>query len=92
MWICNANLFARHCPIIQIDIDPAEFNKNIDVTLKLRGDAKQILSLLNEKLEQQNHKEWIAQIKTWKQEYPLQQQQAIDPQGVTPSNVIRCFE
>ncbi len=46
--ICNANLFARHCPIIQIDIDPAEFNKNIDVTLKLRGDAKQILSLLNE--------------------------------------------
>ena len=53
------------------------------MTLKLRGDAKQILSLLNEKLEQQNHKEWIAQIKTWKQEYPLQQQ-AIDPQGVTP--------
>ena len=46
--ICNANLFARHCPIIQIDIDPAEFNKNIDVTLKLGGDAKQILSLLNE--------------------------------------------
>ncbi len=46
--ICNANLFARHCPIIQIDIDPAEFNKNSDVTLKLGGDAKQILSLLNE--------------------------------------------
>ena len=81
--ICNANLFARHCPIIQIDIDPAEFNKNIDVTLKLGGDAKQILSLLNEKLEQQNHKEWIEQIKAWKKEYPLRQE-AIDPNGVTP--------
>ena len=70
MQIC----FARHCPIIQIDIDPAEFNKNIDVTLKLGGDAKQILSLLNEKLEQQNHKEWIEQIKAWKKEYPLRQE------------------
>ena len=81
--ICNANLFARHCPIIQIDIDPAEFNKNIDVTLKLGGDAKQILSLLNEKLEQQDHKEWLAQIKAWKKEYPLRQE-AIDSNGVTP--------
>lgn len=38
--LCNAGLFARHCPIIQIDIDTAEFNKNIDVQLKMKGDSK----------------------------------------------------
>ncbi len=81
--ICNAGLFARHCPVIQIDIDPAEFNKNIDVTLKLGGDAKEILHLLNEKLPQQRHPEWMGQILQWKQEYPLVQK-AIEPQGVTP--------
>ena len=48
--ICNAGLFAKHCPIIQIDIDPAEFNKNIDVNLRVSGDAKEILRILTEKL------------------------------------------
>ena len=43
---CNANLFARNCPIIQIDIDPAEFNKNVQVDVKLKGDAKAILTEL----------------------------------------------
>ncbi len=81
--ICNAKLFAKHCPVIQIDIDPAEFNKNIDVTVKLAGDAKEILSRLNAELEQQSHGQWLGQIQAWKREYPLQQM-AIEPNGVTP--------
>ena len=44
--LCNSNLFARHCPIIQIDIDPAEFDKQIDISVKLGGDAKVILQAL----------------------------------------------
>ena len=35
--LCNAKSFAQHCPIIQIDIDSAEFNKNIDVDLETQG-------------------------------------------------------
>ena len=53
--LCNAGLFARHCPIIQIEIDTAEFNKNIEVQLKVKGDAKEILQKLNEMLPQQEH-------------------------------------
>ena len=71
--LCNAGLFARHCPIIQIDIDTAEFNKNIDVQLKMKGDAKAILEKLNSLLSQHNHREWMDSIAAWKQEYPLLQ-------------------
>ena len=44
---CNADLFGTHFPIIQIDIDPAEFDKNVAVDVKLRGDAREILHHLN---------------------------------------------
>ena len=50
--LCNAKSFAQHCPIIQIDIDSAEFNKNIDVDLKIKGDAREILEELNRRLPQ----------------------------------------
>ncbi len=88
--ICNAKSFARHCPVIQIDIDPAEFNKNIDVTLKLCGDANEILSILNARLHQDDHAQWLAQIRQWKQEYPLVQK-SIDSQDITPQMLFQTL-
>ncbi len=89
--LCNANLFAQHCPILQIDIDSAEFNKNIDVDLKLKGDAKEILAHLNELLPKVSHEEWMQSIENWNAEFPLQQQGAT-PQEVTPQELIETLD
>lgn len=89
--LCNAKLFAQHCQIIQIDIDSAEFNKNIDVALKLKGDAKEILAELNCRLERQDHADWMAGIAKWQQEFPLSQSVA-DPNGVTPQMILETLD
>ncbi len=59
--------------IVQIDIDPAEINKNVKVTHSITGDIIQILTKLNSVLVQQNNDEWIGQIDEWKSEFPLYQ-------------------
>lgn len=89
--LCNASLFAQHCPIIQIEIDSAEFNKNIDVDLKLKGDAKEILAHLKELLPQADHEEWMSSIAGWNAEYPLIQRGST-PEEVTPQDVIETLD
>lgn len=69
--IGNAAKFARNARIIQIDIDPAEVNKNIPVTASVIGDAKEVLARLNSQLGQQEHDEWLAYIAGLKEKYPL---------------------
>ncbi len=69
--IGNASKFARKAKIVQIDIDPAEVNKNIVVTASVIGDAATVLAQLNAQLEQQNHDEWLAHITELKEKYPL---------------------
>ena len=61
----------ENAKIIQIDIDPAEINKNIRVNACLVGDLKEVLSRLNKKLVQQNHEEWMNAIQEMKEKYPL---------------------
>ncbi len=72
--IGNASKFARKAKIVQIDIDPAEVNKNIVVTASVIGDAAEVLSRMNECLEQQQHDEWLAHIAELKEKYPLSYQ------------------
>lgn len=69
--IGNASKFARKAKIVQIDIDPAEVNKNIVVTASVIGDAATVLAQLNAQLEQQNHDEWLAHIAELREKYPL---------------------
>ncbi|WP_312694730.1 biosynthetic-type acetolactate synthase large subunit [Caproiciproducens sp.] len=89
--LCNANLFAQHCPIIQIEIDTAEFNKNIDVDLKMKGDAREILAHLNGLLSQCQHKLWMEQIAEWKALYPLVQEASSEDE-VMPQEVIETLD
>lgn len=88
---CNADLFARHCPVIQIDIDPAEFNKNIEVDVKLKGDAKAIVQELLNRLSQKEHKNWMADIARWQAEYPLVQLPGQEG-TVTPQQVLETLD
>lgn len=87
--LCNAGLFGQHCKILQIDIDTAEFGKNIDIDMKLRGDAKAILTRLAELLPQQSHPEWMEQILSCKRAFPLEQTGA--PEEVLPKDVLETL-
>ena len=88
---CNADLFAQHCPVIQFDIDPAEFNKNIEVDVKLKGDAKAILQEILRRLSQKEHKNWMADIAKWQKEYPLVQLPGREG-TVTPQQVLETLD
>lgn len=67
----NASKFANNAKILQIDIDPAEIDKNILTDASIHGDIKEVLELLNERLEQQDHTEWKIKISEYKEKYPL---------------------
>ena len=67
----NASKFAKNAKILQLDIDPAEINKNIKVDASIIGDVKVILRKLNARLDPVNHDEWIANIERMKDMYPL---------------------
>ena len=67
----NAKKFAKNAKILQFDIDAAEMNKNVLITDGVVGDIKEILTVLNRRLEQQSHPEWIEKIMDYKKRFPL---------------------
>lgn len=67
----NTETFAKNARILQIDIDPAEMDKNVIITAGITGDIKTVLGILNEKITQQNHAGWLAKIEGYKEKYPL---------------------
>ncbi len=69
--IGNASKFATGAKILQLDVDEAEINKNIITTGSVIGDVKSILEILNDRLEQQSHPDWMAHIQELKDTYPL---------------------
>lgn len=84
----NSSVFARHAKIIHIDVDAAEINKNIPVDLGVVGDAKSILEALNLLLKQQNHPQWLKEIRVLKEQYPL----AYNPDILTGPYVIEQID
>ncbi len=67
----NAKSFAANAKILQIDVDPAEVNKNIKIDAEIIGDIKEVLLRLNKMLSPQNHESWMQQIGQMKKNYPL---------------------
>lgn len=67
----NAKKFARNAKIIQIDVDPAEINKNVMVDTSIIGDINEVLRQLNPMLEQMDHSEWMQETKALKERFPL---------------------
>ena len=50
--------FAANAKIVHIDIDRAEINKNVRTDHHIIGDAKKVLQMLNDRLDQQDHTKW----------------------------------
>ena len=67
----NASRFAKNAKILQIDVDPAEINKNIHTHARVIGDLKIVLRKLNARLDPMNHEEWIQHVERMKDMYPL---------------------
>ena len=67
----NPKKFAENAKVLHIDIDAAEINKNIKTNVSVVGDLKDVLTILNSKLEQLNHADWMQTIADYKAKYPL---------------------
>lgn len=90
---CNAKSFAEIMNgkrILQLEIDSAEINKNVNVTDKVIGDIKLALSKINERLEKQNHSEWMNETASWKKQYPLVQV-SDNPDDILPQYVLETL-
>ena len=57
--------------MLQIDVDPAEIDKNIRTTASVIGDVKEVLKRLNPMIGQYDHKEWVEHIEELKLKFPL---------------------
>lgn len=97
--IGRADNFAKRADILHIDIDPAEINKNIASDHFVVGDIKEVLTALNQKFEQRDHKEWIQEVEDLKVKYPLKVGEGLTGQFVveklyeiTKGDAIICTE
>ena len=83
--------FAPNTKIIHIDIDPAEIGKNVEVDLPIVGDAKNVLSSLNNLLNNytvsQEVNDWTNMIKQKKIE--LLPRMTYDDVPLKPQSVIK---
>ena len=67
----DTSRFAKKAKILQIDIDPAEINKNVLVSGSVIGDVKSVLEILNAKLPDMKHDAWVEEVEALKNQYPL---------------------
>ena len=61
----NPDAFAKRTKIIQIDIDPSELGKNVDIDLSLTGDASYVLQAILPHVKEAKHADWMDQIHAW---------------------------
>ena len=79
--------FAKNAKIVQIDIDRSEIDKNVKTDHHIIGDAKRVLSVLNEKLTQQSHEEW----KKYVFSYPIETEYDDIEGTLTPKQILQAI-
>lgn len=80
------DLFAPHAKFIHVDIDPASIGKNVVIDIPIVGDARHILKEMNAHAEKLDIDDWLAEIKSWKEEHPLSYK---DDDVLRPQHVIK---
>lgn len=56
--------FAPNAKVVHLDIDHAEFDKNVAAAVRLGGDLKELLTILLEKTQAASHPEWVEQVRS----------------------------
>ncbi len=87
--ISDAKRFAENSRVFQIDVDPAEINKNIPVAGSLVGDVGAILERLLPLIQKNDHAEWKGQIEEWKKVYPAMYD-ARPSDSINPKFLCEC--
>jgi len=87
--ISDAKRFAENSRVFQIDVDPAEINKNIPVAGSLVGDVGAILERLLPLIQKNEHAEWKGQIEEWKKVYPAMYD-ARPADSINPKFLCEC--
>ncbi len=83
----NPALFAEGADIVQIDIDPAELNKNVCVQVPIAGDVGTVLAEMLKKLKTpKKRSQWALDLIGERTTAKAQQKKE---KGFTPSNIVR---
>jgi acetolactate synthase-1/2/3 large subunit len=86
--------FAPQARIVHVDIDPAEIGKNVRVDVPIVGDVARVLARLSPEIEAgalQNHDEWLAQIREWREQYPPKQYPENTPELYQPQVIQELY-
>jgi len=81
----NAGQYAGNTAVIHIDIDAAELGKNIKPDISIKGDLKDILPILVNKVPKMSNMKWIERTKELKEKDTLSKCEKFSPQ-----NIISC--
>ncbi len=93
----NRQRFAPNAKLVHLDIDAAEFNKNVTCDMYIQGDMKLILCKLIDALkainsDYQKRTEWLSKITEWKHEdETLPQSLMQDKDYVNPYLMIKAL-
>ena len=79
--------FAQHAQVVQIDIDRAEINKNVETAHHIVGDARRVLELLTPMVPQLSHPEWKKQVFS----RPTETEYDERPGCLTPGQVLSAI-
>jgi acetolactate synthase-1/2/3 large subunit len=85
----DLHTYARQAKIIHFDIDPAEMNKNIQVTIPVLGNAKETLPAVTELLQPATHDAWRA---TFAQPLEKEMQTVIRPELFPEAGTLHMGE
>jgi len=88
--------FAPDAQIIHVDIDPAELGKVRRPDVPIVGDCRSVIEELVEAIRaldmpQADRADWIAQLRQWQEQYPLQYDESEDGGPLKPQMVIETL-
>ena len=82
----NTSGFAKNAAVVHIDVDRAEFGKNVAAGLRIKADIREALAALLPLVEERERPEWRASVASWKRGAAED-----DTEAFTPANIIRAI-
>ncbi len=81
--------FAPHADVVHMDIDHAEFDKNVAVAVRLAGNLKEVLGTLVQRADRHVHPAWVGRVTGLRREIPAL---AADPDSPPdPLEILRTL-
>ena len=74
----NRTGFAPNAAVVHVDVDHAEFDKNVGAAVRLAGDLREVLATLAERAAAHKHTEWVSTVSGYRVDV---QPNTADPDG-----------